>query len=161
MVGGPLWTFISAICWLMALIFGYVSLMQLKAHAEDGRTPCKTPVFTFLAGVLMAGSPTFLQNVLASFYGEWNTGVLSYVVPADHNKTFIAVLAVVAFIGYCFFVRGIWVLKEAGEPQRNPASTVGKAIVIMTAGMFAIYIDITLKMLATTFGWDISMYIGG
>lgn len=163
MVDGPLWLFVSAICWMMGGVFGVLSALQLKAAAEDGRTSMRAPIMTFAAAVLMASSPTFIQSVLMTAYGSslWNSSPLSYVVNVPGNKTFKSVLTMVSFIGYCFFVRGIWVLREAGEPQRFGSSTVGKALAILFAGMAAIYIDITLKFFGNSFGWDISTYISG
>lgn len=160
---GDLWNLVTAICWLMAAVFGVTAVMQLKAASEDGRTSFRAPLMTFLGAVLMATSPTFLQSVLATTYGGdmWGKTPLSYVVNDGNSKAFGAVMSMVSFIGYCFFVRGIWVLKESGEPQRFHSSTVGKAIAILVAGMGAIYIDVTLKLLSNTFGWDISTYISG
>lgn len=161
-MNGDLWTLVSAICWMMAAVFGVLAVLQLKAASEDGRTSFRAPILTFLAAVLMASSPTFLQSILLSTYGGgWDPTPLSYVVDTGSNKAFSAVMSMVSFIGYCFFVRGIWILREAGEPQRFHSSSVGKAIAILVAGMAAIYIDITLKLFSTTFGWDISTYIGG
>ncbi|MGJ7523966.1 hypothetical protein ACSFA0_26100 [Variovorax sp. LT1P1] len=161
---GPAWLFVTAICWLMSMVFGWTSVMQLKAVADDGRSGLRTPFMTFLAACLMASSPSFLESLAVTTYGSdvWGKEVLSYVVDKDgSNKAFGAVLSMVSFIGYCFFVRGIWILKEAGEPQRPHGASVGKAIVVLLAGMAAIYIHVTLKMFATTFGWDISAFITG
>lgn len=160
---GPLWMLVSAICWMMAFVFGFVAVMQLKAASEDGRNGFRAPIMTFLAAVLMASSPTFLQSILVTTYGSdvFGKTPLSYVVNSGDNKAFGAVLSLVSFVGYCFFVRGIWILRESGEPQRFHSSTVGQALAMLGAGMAAIYIDITLKLLSNTFGWDISTYIGG
>lgn len=160
-MGGPLWLLVTAICWIMASAFGVLSLTQLKAAAEDGRGSFRAPLMTFVGAVLMASSPSFLSSIVATAYGDdmWGSSPLSTVVGGASGGTFKAVLSMVSFIGYCFFVRGIWVLKESGEPQRYHSSTVGKAIAILFAGMAAIYIDTTLKMFSNTFGWDISTYI--
>ena len=125
---GPAWLFVTAICWLMSMVFGWTSVMQLKAVADDGRSSgLRTPFMTFLAACLMASSPSFLESLAVTTYGSdvWGKEVLSYVVDKDgSNKAFGAVLSMVSFIGYCFFVRGIWILKEAGEPQRPHGAAV-------------------------------------
>ena len=162
---GALWTLVTTICWLAAGIFGITAAMQLKSVAEDGgRTTMRAPIMTFLAAVLMATAPNFLQTLVGSVYGTelWGKQPLSYANADSKSSgggTIKSVLMLVSFVGYCFFVRGIWILKEAGEPQKHHGSTVGKAIVTLIAGMAAIYIDITLKFVAGTFGWDLSNYV--
>ena len=157
---GPLWILVNGICWVMAGIFGFISVMQLKEAGEDSRNGYYKPFMTFVGAVLMASSPSMLTSLVLTFYGDdWQHSPLSLVQDDPGNNTFKAVLLMVSFIGYCFFVRAIWVLKEAGDPNRYHSSSVGKAIIIGSAGMFAIYIDATLLMLGNTFGWDISTYI--
>lgn len=163
-VDGPLWLLVTGICWLMAMIFGVTSAMQLKSAAEENRgTTYKAPLMTFVAAVLMASSPTFLKSIVATAYGDAGAAgsPLSYVIDQSSTSPFHVVMQVVSFGGYCFFIRGIWVLKEAGEPQRYHQSTVVKAVIILLAGMMAIYIDVTLKVLGNTLGWDLSKYISG
>lgn len=158
---GDLWIMVTAVCWLMASVFGVAAAYQLKTSAEDGRGNYRAPLMSFVGAVLMSTAPSFIGTVATTFYGNtaFENQPLSYNIESASNTSFNAVMAMVSFIGYCFFVRGIWVLKESGEPQKHQGSTVGKAIAILSAGMAAIYIDVTLKMLAGTFGWDVSTYL--
>ena len=159
---GLLWNFVTALCWLMAGVFGVTAIIQLKGYAEDGRSGLKAPIMSFIAAVLMSSSPTFLKTILVTSYGAdaFGHSPLSLVKDDSSNHAFSAVLSLVSFVGYCFFVRGIWVLKEAGEnSQRHQQSSIGKAVCILLSGMAAIYIDQTLKIFAGTFGWDVSLYL--
>jgi hypothetical protein len=66
----------------------------------------------------------------------------------------------VSVIGYMFFVRGVFVLKQAGQQDRYPNSSGLKATMILISAMAAIYIDITLSFVASITGWDVSKYLG-
>lgn len=160
-VDGPLWLLVTAICYLFALIFGYVSLMQLKAVGDGQSHSYRPALMSFVAAAMMAGSPELLKTLLVSVYGDiGGASPLSYVKnETGDNKTIFALMSMVSFIGYVFFVRGIVILKNSGEPQRHPQDTVPKALAVLLAGMAAIYIDVTLKMLGNTFGFNLSTYL--
>lgn len=160
-MGGPLWLMINAVCWIAAVLFGISAMMQLKELAENQRHSYRAPITSFIAAAVMMTAPEMIKSFMATAYGnDWGVSPLAYVKDsATTNKSFFAVLTLVTFIGYIFFIRGIWILKESGEPQRHPQSTVGKAIAVCMAGMAAIYIDFTLKVLGNTFGFDLSTYI--
>lgn len=161
-IGGPFWVLVQAICWCAGCIFGLHGFGQLKEVAEGQRHGYKAPITSFVAAAMMISSPELIKAFMVTAYtDEWGTSPLAYVKDAQgSNQSFFAILTMVTFIGYIFFIRGIWILKESGEPQKYHQSSVGKAIVVMGAGMAAIYIDFTLKVLANTFGFDLSTYIG-
>lgn len=158
---GPLWKLAKVVSWLAGAGFGYLALMQLKQVGDNQRQGLRAPIMSFFAGSMMIGSPELIRTVLLStFGGVGGTSALSSVVAGDaENKTMFAVMQMISFIGYVFFLRGIWVLKESGDPQRYAQSSVAKAVAILFAGMCAIYIDHTLGILANTFGFNLSNYI--
>lgn len=161
-VGGPLFLLVQAFAYIAGSIFAFISLMQLKEVADNQRHSYRAPMMSFLTGAMMIASPELLSTFLLSAYGgSWSqNSPLGYIKDAGgSNQTFAAVMQLISFVGYVFFIRGIWILKEAGEPQRYAQSTVGKATVVLFAGMAAIYIDFTLKILGSTFGFDLSTYL--
>lgn len=159
--GGPMWTMVTGICWLLGVIIGYFGLMQLKEVGEQRRHTYAGPIMSFIAASLMLALPEIISSFLMTTYAaEWGANPLSMVKDKDGgNKSFYAVMTLVSFIGYVFFIRGIIILKEAGEPQRHPNSTITRAIIVMASGMAAIYIDQTLKMLGNTFGFSLDTYL--
>lgn len=158
---GPLIQLVSVLCWIVGALFGLSALGQLKEVGDGQRHGYTAPITTFIAAVMMISLPELIASVLASAYGGGEgKSPLSYVADAEgSNKTLMAVLSLVSFIGYIFFIRGIVILKESGEPQRYGHSTRGKAAIVMLSGMAAIYIDQTLKMLGNTFGMNFSQYL--
>ncbi len=136
--------------------------MNLKEVGDGQKHSYRGFWFSGLAATLMATVPEAIPSLMLTAFGDdiaSDQNPLAYVNGGDDLAAFRSVMTVVSFIGYCFFIRGVWILKEAGEPQRHSQSTTGKAIVTLGAGMFAIYIDSTLGVLANTLGWDISRYI--
>lgn len=160
-MNGPLWMLVTAACWISAVIFGWVTLRQLKEVAENQRHSYFAPMVSFVACAMMGAAPELISTLLVStFSNDWGASPLSYVKdPGGSNLGFSAVMTLVSFIGFVFVVRGIWIVKEAGEPQRYPQSTIGKAIWVLFAGMCALYIDFTLKLIANTFAIDLSLYL--
>lgn len=158
---GPLWKLTLAICWVAGALFAYIGFLQLTEVSNGQRHGYKAPIMSMIAAIMMISAPELIKSFLASTFGnEWGVSPLSYVRdPGGANKSYHAVLVMISFIGLVFFVRGVWIFKEAGDPQRYHGSTVGKSIVVMGAGMAAIYIDFTLKMLGNTFGFDLSAYL--
>ena len=160
-ISGPLWLLVNAFCYLMALIFGFSALMQLKDASENaGRVTYKAPIFTFITAAMLAAVPETIKSVGDGIFGVWvANSPLSSVKTDTTVDTFRAILQFISFMGYIFFVRGIFVLKQAGQPERYQSASVGKAVTILASGMCAIYIDITIQVVANTTGWDVSNYI--
>lgn len=159
--GGPLMQLLAALCWIIGALFGIAALGQLKEVGDGQRHSYTAPITTFIAAVMMISLPELIGSVLVSAYGSAApSSPLSYVKDAQGgNKTVYAVMSLVTFIGYIFFIRGVIILKESGEPQRYSQSTRGKAAIVMLSGMAAIYIDQTLKIIGNTFGMNLSQYL--
>lgn len=160
--GGPLWMLVDAFCYFMALVLGMTMIMQLKEAGEGGgRMTYRAPVFTFIAASMFAAVPSSIKTVAVSVYGASATTLppLSSLKEGDSTANFRALMQFVSFMGYIFFVSGISVLKKAGQPDRYPQETPGKATVVLLSAMCAIYIDVTLAVIAKITGWDVSNYI--
>lgn len=155
---GILWITISAFCYFMALVMVLVAANQFRDMAETGRTATRAPILTLIAAALLAAVPEAITTVAATLYGSEMRSPLSSVKDVGGGG-FKAVLTVVSLMGYMYFVRGIFVLKQSGEPQRHPKASVSSAAIIMISGMCAIYIDTTIRFIAGTAGWDVSQYI--
>lgn len=163
-LGGPLWQLVGAFCYFMALVFAMSSFMQMKEASEGGgRMTYKAAVLTFFAAAILAAAPSAIKSVAVSIYGgATDRSPLSSIregVDAD-LRSFRALMQFVSIMGYMFFVRGIFVLKQAGQPERYPHSSGLKATMILVSGMAAIYIDLTLSFVASITGWDVSKYLG-
>lgn len=158
---GPLWKLVEAVCWVLGALFGMGAAGQLKEVGDNQRHSYVAPITSAIAAVCMIASPELIKTFLVTAYGDNAVASpLSYVKDAaGANVSLNAILSLVSFIGYVFFVRGIIILKESGEPQKYGHSTRGKAAITMLSGMAAIYIDQTLKMLGNTFGMNFDRYL--
>lgn len=160
----PIWMAVDAVCYFLAFTFALLGILQLRDAAEGHhKNGLKSPVFSFIAAVLLAAVPETITTVAASVYGDMASGgPLSTVAAANTEsmRSMRAILQLVSLIGYMFFVRGIVVLKHAGEPDRHHGASVFKAVITMVAGMAAIYIDVSLRIVASFTGWNVSKYIG-
>lgn len=159
---GPLWNLISYFCYFMAFVSGMTLVMQLKEVGEGGgRMTYRTPTFTFIAMAVFAAIPRSIKSVAVTVYGGAASDFpLTYATAqTQSNASLMALLQFVSLMGYVFFVSGIFTLKKAGQPDRYPQESVGKATVVLISAMCAIYIDLTLKLIASLTGWNISNYI--
>lgn len=158
--GGPIWTAVTAFCYLAAFVFSMIGMNQLKEAAEQpsGRSGYGGAVLTFLAAILLAAIPSSIATTMSTFYGTTG-GPLAYANTSPGNNSFLALMRVVSLIGYFFFVRAIFELRRAGEPQRFHGASIPKALFIFASAMAAIYIDVTIGIVGNTFGWDVSNYV--
>jgi hypothetical protein len=157
--GGAVYVLIWAICYLMALGFAWSSVFQLKEIADEKRYGYKGPLFTALAAVIMAAAPSAITTTYATFFGSGGASPLSYVGGGGGNPGFVAVMRIVSVMGYVFFIRGVFLLRQSGDPQRFQGASAGKAATVMIGGMLAIYIDFTIRTLASWTGWNVSAYL--
>lgn len=157
--GGPVMMAVYGAAYFLALLLAWICMMQLKDAAENPHKDYKAPSYTFVAAAMMAAMPEAIATIRASTYGAVNSP-LSYIQDGNpFGQSFRAVLTMVSCIGYFFFVRGVWAVKEAGEPQRNQNASMWKALCILGSAMAAIYIDFTIRVVADTIGWNVSRYL--
>lgn len=159
---GALWKLVDAFCYFMALLFMFLSFLQAKDAAEGAnRATYKAAMMTFFAAALFAAMPTSVKSVAVSFYGPGIGSPLTNLRSEDTQemRSFRALMQFVSWFGYTFFVRGLFVLKQSGQPDRHPQSTGFRAAVILVSAMLAIYIDYTLKFVSGLTGWDVSRYL--
>ncbi len=65
---------VSAIAYMLGLLFGYRGVMKLKSHVEapgegSGQTPLRTPIISFVAGGTFFALPMLYDAAAASFDG--------------------------------------------------------------------------------------------
>jgi hypothetical protein len=159
-IDGPVWRLISAICYLLAVIFAIGAIFQLKDISEEKRgVTWLAPILTILAAVMLASAPESISMVYSTVYGPGAPTSLGYVAAGAGGLGFQAIVRIVMVIGYVFFVRGVVILKKAGEPQHAQNETVPNSLVFMLAGMCAIYIETTLRLVANVTGWNIGAWL--
>jgi hypothetical protein len=158
--GAVLWQTVSGFCYMMSFALALVGIFQIKDLANDqGRTTFKTPVLTFFAMAMLAAAPETIATVAASVYGDLVISPISTVSAGNGVNSFRAILNVISLFGYIFFIRGIFVLKQAGQPDKYPQASIGKSTVILISGMSAIYIQTTLTLIGSFTGWQIDKYL--
>jgi hypothetical protein len=158
---GPVWALAFGISYLLALIFAFIAAMQLKTASEErGGVSYKAPLLSFIAAVCFAAIPETASTFGTTIFGPTgNSAVLAYVPGTPPTSPFAAVMAIVATLGLFFFMRGIVEIKRAGEPQRYQNASISRALFMLGGGVAAIHIDVSIKVLAATFGWDVSAYL--
>lgn len=160
-MGGPIWGLVNAFCWFMAAVLAVVSAFQMRDAAEQRQLTYRAPLMTFIAASLLASVPSALVSTAIAVFGSTaNTSPFDYIGSSPTVTPTRALLTVVQLIGYIFFVRGIFELRRAGEPNRYQGASVGKALVIMGSGMAGVYINFVLGVIGKTTGWHVDAFIG-
>jgi hypothetical protein len=151
-------TLVDAIAYVSGSVLTVVGIMQLKAFA-DQKVPGSAPVWTLIAAALLMAIPSAGGVLVESLYGSAAGSPLSYVRSDAGGGTLKPVLALVNFIGYIAFVRGIFVLRGLGDVHRKGQFSLAMAMTFMIGGVACVHIDYTIKVIAGTIGWNVSSFL--
>jgi len=158
------------------ILFG-ASIYTLKKRADNpNQYPLSMAVYGMISGVFLqiAGfiytmfyntmlgvgeTPTnkFLALDISSLNaltgGSAQHSLLGKMVPAE---TMSMVLAVLYFVGAVSFLKGIYLIKDMGQPNTAGGSSSGKLVIVhMGAGLVAMHVTFFGCMLEASFGFGL------
>lgn len=156
---GPVYRLVIAISYIMGIWFITDSIFRLKKYGQQrtmmsSQASLAKPVILMGIGLALLYFPTFvhvsLQTIWTNsssnsvvWYGSGNTSWDAFIRP---------LLAVVRLFGVIAVVRGLVILTRIAAESTQPG-TVGKGLIHIIAGTFAINIIGTINIIRATFGF--------
>lgn len=145
----PLQRLISAIAYLLGVLFFITAITKLKkmvAQGHAGAGASFTPMMYLLFGAVLIYLPTGLSMMANTAFGTNN--ILTYS-DFNSNNIFQSIGLLIRTAGLAWFVRGCVLVAHSSEPgaQHGP-----KGMLFLIAGVLAINFDNTVAMLNTLMG---------
>ena len=155
---GPIQILISALAYLLGLIFIITAIFKLHSIGSVG-APANERVFVPIAYLIGGGvlifAPTAFKALSATVFGS--TSILQYAALNPVNVT-AAIILIIQTAGLVWFVRGCVLLVSASQPgvQEGP-----KGMVFLCAGILAMNFEATIAainaILAEIFSYTLHM----
>jgi hypothetical protein len=151
-----IWNFIIGFCQLAGVCLAILGIFSLpKAMEGRGQVTLKTPIWTFLSGILLYQIGSTIGTVADTFAMSGGGSLLtagsggSGSIGAWSASAITSVLGFVQILGLIASARGILIIKavQTGESRDG----MGRAVTHLIGGALAINIKWTVGMLAETF----------
>ena len=148
------------ISFFAGVYFLILALVKLKAYAESGGRDVKpsTILMIFLVSILMIVYPTTINITTHTLALGDNAGSLMSTAGTggqDVNSAINGVILFIQLVGHIGFLRGLFMLKSVGEGSRD--ATIGRALIFLVAGAFAINLRITVAIFGATLAPGMSL----
>lgn len=153
---------VGASSFVIGIIIGGMALFKLK-EVNDGRASIKTPIMWTIVSAAMISLPASMGTIAMTLTskGYHGTGLLSSVTDTSGipgvAEALTGVLIFVQLLGHIAFIRGLFLLKDAGAGKE---ATLGRGLTHLFGGAAAINIQTTVGMLARTFFKGVTMPMG-
>lgn len=140
--------------YLIGLFLVINAIFKLSKLGTDPQTSPKAPIVSFVVGVAvfsLVGAISIMSTSLAMGNGPGDI-LLSSSGSSWTTQTLAALTGVLTFIrllGYIAFVRGWLMINAAAQGGRD--GSIGRGLTHLFGGVAAINIQVTAKILATTF----------
>lgn len=156
---GPISNLVVAVAYVLGLFFIADSIFRLKKYGQ-ARTMMSTnasmakPLILMGIGVSLLYFPTFVQTSVYTFWAySSSNSILQYPAePSMFNAFVHPLIDIIRLFGLIAVVRGLVILTKTAAESSQPG-TVGKGIVHVIAGTFAINIVGTINVIQATFGF--------
>jgi intracellular multiplication protein IcmC len=150
------WRLIEAGTYLMGLAFAFISLSQLKKYGEartmmSQQHDLKKPMISMLIAVALLFWPSLFHAMMISFYGHASPLSYSDTGGTLYSEEFKLIGSIIQFIGFVAFIRG-WILLARVGQQGGQQGALGKALMHIIGGLFAVNIFETWTLLKSTLG---------
>ena len=153
---------VGASSFVIGIIICGMALFKLR-EVNDGRATIKTPIMWTIVGAAMISLPSSIGTIATTLtnQGYHGTGLLSSIndtsgIPGV-AEALSGVLVFVQLLGHIAFVRGLFLLKDAGAGKEG---TLGRGLTHLFGGAAAINIQTTVGILARTFFKGVTMPMG-
>lgn len=153
---------VGASSFVIGIIICGMALFKLK-EVNDGRVTIKTPIMWTIVGAAMISLPASMATIAntVTAKGYHGTGLLSSIQDTSGipgvAEALSGVLIFVQLLGHIAFVRGLFLLKDAGAGKEG---TLGRGLTHLLGGAAAINIQTTVGILARTFFKGVTMPMG-
>jgi intracellular multiplication protein IcmC len=149
--------------YLMGIAFALKAVMTLKSHGEQrssmGASSLKESGIYFFVAAMLLYYPTAFEVIMNSTFGYSNvlayatldstSPILSGIFGAD-NYVGNSLTIIIQVVGLVAFIRG-WLLIARSSSQGQGAGNIGKGMMHVFGGVFAININGTLVVFHNTF----------
>lgn len=140
----------QGVAYVMAIYFAGLAAFRMIDVAK-GQKKLSNPIMLFFVSGMAAAFPSMISIVAATSTGA-ETGNMFGIPPTSASDQAVAdalhsLMIFVQFIGNIAFLRGILLLKAAGEGKDQ---VLGRATVFLIAGAMCVNIDKTVAMFAST-----------
>jgi hypothetical protein len=150
-------SFVGAISFITALVLFYLALTKLRDAHSTGqqRATYRESLLVLLSAIMLINLPEAIATFTASMYGTVSQSPLAYATaqsnPGENmgQKTLVAILAFVQFVGLLAFVRGWFVMHNIGK---SSDASLGKALTHIIGGILAINIVDSANITAQSVG---------
>lgn len=155
-------TLVGASSFVIGIIIGAMALFKLK-EVNDGRATIKTPIMWTIVSAALISLPASIGTIATTLTakGYHGTGLLSSIQDTSGlpgvAEALSGVLIFVQLLGHIAFVRGLFLLKDAGAGKDG---TLGRGLTHLFGGAAAINIQTTVGILARTFFKGVTMPMG-
>ncbi len=157
-----LWRVITSGTFLVGLFFALKSIYLFKEYGEtrvmmSSNTDVRKPIGYLLISIVLMYSPFVAGQLLFSIFHENQVSPITYlsgISGVDFTTTFRVMGNIIELIGFIAFVRGWIIIVHTTQQQSQPGS-FSKGLIHIIAGIFAINVWGTYKVLAQTIGWKI------
>lgn len=148
----------------VALVVRGIMMYRIFANQTYGsaqRGELAGPLVFLIIGAVLIYFPTTMHTSVATLYGSNDIMAASELVAYNSvtkSEQFAEFASLIAkylrLIGFIAFVRGWIILSKMGHQGSQPGS-IGKGVTHVISGVLLINIIETVKILATTFGFNI------
>lgn len=152
-----IYNLVAAMSYVMGIILVAAAIYKLRKtgdHQSHMVNPAGmgAPLANLLLAVGLIWWPTMLDSVTYTFWGT--TSPLSYTpgFANDYQGVWEVLVNIMKIVGLIAFVRGWYLLSQAGEQGHQGMITKGLTHIV--GGIFAYHIEGTLHVLMTTFGFN-------
>lgn len=156
---GPLWHLITGGAFLMGLFFALKSIYTFKEYGEmrvmmSSSTDVRKPLGYLLIAIILMYVPFVGGQVTHTIFGSNSFNYISGlgISGQDFKDTVNLMGNIIEFIGMIAFIRG-WILIVHTVNQQSQPGGFSKGLMHLIAGVLALNIFGTIKVLQATIGW--------
>ena len=154
---GPIWQFISALCYVMGIWCVALAIFKLEQYGKMTVMMATQASMTSSIAYLVVGAgllfiPSLMDVSMVTVWGYNTNDIRGYDDSDPYSDIMGPIFDLVKVIGYIAFVRGWILLVRLGNHGGSPPGTLSKGLMHMIGGIFAINIVGTIDVLKNTFG---------
>jgi len=142
---------------VLSALFG-VYLLYNAGNGKGGREKSLGWVWSFAAAVVFIYLPNFLEAGGSQLFGDgMQTSGLAYTTVIKTSAPLTAVAGGLQILGFCFSLRGLWVLRDVGiNGNHGPGgSSFGKGFVQIFAGILLVHLKDFLGVISSLTGLNV------
>ena len=152
------WRLATAVTFVMGLFFAFRAFFEFKIYGEmrvmmSYSTNIMKPLSTLIVAIMLLFWPGIVHNTMITFfqhprpYGPGSQGF-------DPSSIYTMMGNIIQLVGFIAFIRGWILLARAAHQGGQQPGMIGKGITHIVAGIFAVNIFETWRIIQATFGFS-------